>query len=272
MSPAQPTAPRLAVVGAGNMAEAILRGAFAAGVLGPDEVVAADFSPARRGVMAGLGVAAVEDAASAIGGAEAVLLAVKPQALGSLGALGRIDRDAQVVVSIMAGVRCDRIAHACGGPTRVVRVMPNTPLLVGRGASAIASGPDARDGDDALALELFGAAGVAVRVSEAELDAVTAVSGSGPAYLFHLAEAMQAAAVGLGLAPELADTLVRQTLLGSAALLAASDADAPQLRARVTSPGGTTQAATEVLENRGVQDSIRAAIAAAAARSAELAG
>ena len=263
---------RLAVLGAGNMAEAILRGAFRAGVLKPAEVVAADPSEARREVLAGLGVAALGDPAEALPEASVVLLAVKPQSLPDLAALRTLDREEQVVVSIMAGVRCERIAAACGGPTRVVRVMPNTPLLVGRGMSAIAAGPDARPGDDDFAMALFGAAGEAVRVSEAELDAVTAVSGSGPAYLFHLAEAMHAAAVEQGLAPDLADTLVRQTLLGSAELLAGSDVDAPTLRARVTSPGGTTQAAVEVLERRGVPAAVRVAIAAATRRSVELAG
>ncbi len=267
-----PSATRLAVVGAGNMAEAILRGAFAAGVLRPAEVVAADPSGARREVVSSLGVRVTGDAGAAVAGAAYVLLAVKPQSLPDLAALRSIDRETQVVVSIMAGVRCSKIADACGGPTRVVRVMPNTPLLVGRGMSAVAAGPDARDGDDAFVLGLFGSAGEAVSVTEADLDAVTAVSGSGPAYLFQLAEAMIDAGVEQGLSAKLSTTLVHQTLLGSAELLAGSDADAATLRARVTSPGGTTQAAVETLEERGVPAAVRAAIAAATRRSIELAG
>ena len=121
-------------------------------------------------------------------------------------------------------------------------------------------------------MKLFGAAGEAVRVEEGQLDAVTAVSGSGPAYLFLLAEAMHAAAVERGLDDALAETLVRQTLLGSAELLAGGDVDAATLRARVTSPGGTTQAAVEVLEAQGVRAAVGEAIAAAARRSVELAG
>lgn len=264
--------PRLAVLGAGNMAEAILRGAFRAGVLAPAEVVAIDPSEERRAVFAGLGVKTLAEADGALAEAPFVLLAVKPQSLPQIGALRSLKREAQVVISIMAGVRCAAIAQACGGPTRVVRVMPNTPLLVGRGMSAVAAGPDARAGDDAFVLELFGAAGEAVQTREAELDAVTAVSGSGPAYLFLLAEAMIAAALEQGLDAGLAETLVRQTLLGSAELLAASDVDAATLRARVTSPGGTTQAAIETLEAREVPAAVRAAIAAAARRSVELAG
>ena len=267
-----PTSHRLGVVGAGNMAEAILRGAFAAGVLQPPEVIAADPTPARRELFASLGVAVTADAAEAVAGVPFVLLAVKPQSLPDLAALRTLDRGAQVVVSIMAGVRCQRIADACGGPARVVRVMPNTPLLVGRGMSAVAVGPDAHPGDDAFAMKLFGAAGEAVRVEEGQLDAVTAVSGSGPAYLFLLAEAMHAAAVERGLDDALAETLVRQTLLGSAELLAGGDVDAATLRARVTSPGGTTQAAVEVLEAQGVRAAVGEAIAAAARRSVELAG
>lgn len=252
------------------MAEAIARGAIDRGVLPPAALCAADPSPERLARFTELGIAVRRDNAAVVAESDAVLLAVKPQVFPQLAdRFADLDRDRQVVISIMAGLGSGVIERTLGGPARVVRVMPNTPLMVGRGMSAVAAGPHARPGDDRLALELFGACGRAVSVTEAELDAVTAVSGSGPAYLFYLAEAMQNAAAELGL-PGHARQLVNQTLLGAAELLATSEDDAANLRRNVTSPGGTTAAAIQTLDAAAVNASIVAALTAARDRSVEL--
>ncbi|MEM9296729.1 MAG: pyrroline-5-carboxylate reductase dimerization domain-containing protein [Planctomycetota bacterium] len=156
-----------------------------------------------------------------------------------------------------------------GRPFRLVRVMPNTPVMAGQGMSAIALGPHAKPGDDDLALRLFQAGGKAIRVNEADLDAVTAVSGSGPAYAFYLAEAIEQAAAELGL-PDHARLLASQTLLGAATLLAQSGEDPADLRQRVTSPGGTTAAAIQSLDDDNVKNLIAKAVRAACDRSIEL--
>lgn len=261
---------KLGLIGAGNMAEAIARGADRTGVIGASQMVASDPSDDRLKVFASFGVGRAADNAAVIASSSSVMLAVKPQALPSLGAtLSQLDPERQVVISIMAGISSDKISEAAGRPIRVVRVMPNTPLMIGRGMAGVALGRHARPGDDDLAMELFGACGEAIRVAEGDLDAVTAVSGSGPAYLFYLAEAMQRAAAELGLSPQ-ARQLVNQTLLGSAELLSQSEDTPAELRRKVTSPGGTTAAAIEHLDQQQVNHAIVAALRAARDRSIEL--
>ncbi|MEO0513713.1 MAG: pyrroline-5-carboxylate reductase [Planctomycetota bacterium] len=266
----------LGFIGAGNMAEAIARGAARTGVIPAEQMIAADPSRERLAVFESFGVVSAADNAGLIAAADTVVLAVKPQMLGALGEPGRgawsaIDAERHTIVSIMAGISSTKICAAIGKPVRVVRVMPNTPLMVGRGMAGVALGENAKPGDDELAIRLFGACGEAVRVSESDLDAVTAVSGSGPAYLFYLAEAMQAAAEELGLS-EHARLLVNQTLLGSAELLTQSQDTPAELRRKVTSPGGTTAAAINHLDQHRVKDTIVAALRAARDRSIELGG
>jgi pyrroline-5-carboxylate reductase len=257
---------RMAVLGGGRMGEALLGGLFAAGSLTPAEVVVVEVVAERREALGrrfpGLSVL------DAPVGAADVLVATKPAdvpgALAAARAAG-LER----VLSIAAGVSTTRLEEAAG-PVPVVRAMPNTPALIGEGVSAVAAGRHATDRDLAWAESLLGAVGTVVRVPEAQLDAVTAVSGSGPAYLFLLAEALIEAGVVTGLPPDTAELLVARTLLGSARLLEAS-ADGPEaLRAAVTSPGGTTAAAVEVLERRGVRAAVVDAVRAAADRAAEL--
>ncbi len=260
----------LGFIGAGNMAEAIALGALRAGVLSADQMIAADPSPARCELFAQRGIAIAPDNAAALRSAKQVLLAVKPQTLPQIAALlGQLDTQRQVVISIMAGIGSAKIEQAAGAAVKVIRVMPNTPLLAGAGMAGIALGQHATDADSTLAQRLFAAGGKAVRVPETLIDAVTAVSGSGPAYVFYLAEAMAQAATQLGLG-EHADTFVRQTILGAAKLLAESSDTPAELRRKVTSPGGTTAAAIGVMEARQVGDAVVAAIAAAQARSVEL--
>jgi pyrroline-5-carboxylate reductase len=259
------------------MAEAIVKAVTASGMLRADQLVASDPSDVRRALFTGLGVTCVADNETVIRQSKQVLIAVKPQvmlqAAADLGRFGAID---QVIITIMAGVSSTKLAAAIaagrGGAVadvRVIRVMPNTPLQVGFGMAGIALGNGAKPGDEALALKLFTAGGKAVVVPESAIDAITAVSGSGPAYVFYLAEAMEAAAVKLGLG-EHARVLVAQTILGSAQLLAASTDTPAELRRKVTSPGGTTEAAIKHMDGNKTIDVVVNAIKAAEARSKEL--
>ncbi|MEZ5166306.1 MAG: pyrroline-5-carboxylate reductase [Acidimicrobiales bacterium] len=205
-----------------------------------------------------------------VAGADAVI-AVKPDVVASvLPVLGR--HDVPRVLSIAAGVRCAAIEADLPDGTPVVRCMPNTPALVGQGAAAIAAGTTATDADLAWARGILAAVGVVVTVAESELDAVTGLSGSGPAYVFALAEAMTAAGIAQGLEPSTADALTRQTLYGAAALLVESGDDPAQLRRNVTSPGGTTAAGLAVLDAAGFGALIDQVISAATERSRELGG
>jgi len=262
---------QLGVIGAGNMAEALLRGAISADVLDAGAVVVSDPDASRRELFTReLGVTAVEDNTTPAA-CSAVLLAVKPQVMGAVLAevAGAVGADA-TVVSIAAGVRTQFISDNLAGKGRIVRVMPNTPMLVGAGVSALCKGPGASDAELARAQKLFAACGRTVRVDEPMIDAVTAVSGSGPAYFFYLVEAMIAAGVAEGLDEPVARELAVQTCRGAGELLAATGEAPEALRARVTSPGGTTQAALEMMESAGVQDALVAAVRRAAERSREL--
>ncbi|MEM8782019.1 MAG: pyrroline-5-carboxylate reductase [Planctomycetota bacterium] len=261
----------LGFIGAGNMAEAIARGAIESGALRPEQMAAADPSPERRALFEGLGLSTFDDAAALVPRCAQVMLAVKPQVSASLAeAMQEVDRDRQVVISIMAGVTIEQLETAMGGPARVIRVMPNTPLMVGQGMSAVAVGEHAEDGkDENLCVRVLQSCGKVVKVVEEDLDAVTAVSGSGPAYVFLFIEAMTRAAQELGLS-DLSETLVQQTFRGAVQMLFESAPDPEELRRQVTSPGGTTQAAIEHLQKHGFEELIRDAVVAARDRSIEL--
>ena len=253
------------------MGEALLGGLLDAGIE-RDDVAVAEVEPERRRDLEERfkGVRVVPSAAWAVADAELVVVAVKPydvpdvleQAAPSLGP------DA-LIVSIAAGVTIATVEAAAPGRP-VVRAMPNSPALVRRAATAIAPGTHATEAHLEMAERVLGAVGVVVRVPEIHLDAVTGLSGSGPAYVFLVAEALIEAGVLAGLPRPTADTLVRETLLGSATLLAAGDESPDALRAAVTSPGGTTAAGLHMLESRGVRAAFLDAVRAAAARSREL--
>ena len=256
----------LLIVGGGRMGDALLRGLLTAG-RPPGELIVAEVSPSRRQELAAAhpGVSVVEAVVPAI----AAVLAVKP---GDVAAAARAvaDAGARRVLSVAAGVTTRAIEEAAGARVAVVRAMPNTPSLIGAGAAAISPGAGAGEEDLAWAEEILRAVGVVVRVPETALDAVTGLSGSGPAYVFLVAEAMVEAGVLAGLTREVAETLAFQTLLGSSRLLV-DEANGPaDLRAAVTSPGGTTAAGLRELERRGVRAAFLDAVAAAAARSREL--
>jgi pyrroline-5-carboxylate reductase len=264
----------LAFIGAGNMAEAIARGLISSSTLPADRMIAADVAEPRRALFENtLKIKAVTDNAEAARDAAAILLAVKPQQMAdALAGLGAVITEKTLVISIAAGISTRFIeTHlGLGKPWRVVRTMPNTPMLVGLGAVALAPGNFATKADVAAARKFFEPAAAVVEVTEDKLDAVTALSGSGPAYVFYLIEQMIAAGIELGLSKEQAELLAKQTVLGSASM-ARTSPDAPaELRRKVTSPNGTTQAAIESMEAANVGENIRRAIDAACKRSIEL--
>ncbi len=262
----------LGVIGAGNMGRALIGGAVADGVLAPDQIIASDLQAAGLAELAAeLGIGTTQDNHALVAQADILLLAIKPQGLPDLmTSLAGAFRPGHVIISVLAGITTRGLEDALGRDLPVVRVMPNTPSLVRAGMSAYCTGRFADDSHAALTAALLASVGESVRVPESLMDPVTAVSGSGPAYLFYLAEAWQAAAQNLGMEPALARTLVNQTILGAAKLLDDSTESAATLRRRVTSKGGTTAAALKVLEDADVADTVNTAIAAACARAQEL--
>ncbi len=255
----------LAVVGCGNMGGAIVRGLLRGG--SPFGRIVA-FSPSGQGIPAGIDRAATATEAARVG--DVVLLAVKPQVMPSV--LEEIGGEAagKLFVSVAAGTTSGAIeAKLSGG--RVVRAMPNTPMLVGKGAVGLASGASATAEDIETAKQLFGDATI-VEVNEAQIDAVTAVSGSGPAYFFAFVEALATAGEQAGLSADHAATLARQTCIGAAALLEQSNDSPGVLRKNVTSPGGTTAAALASFETDDLAAMVARAVAAAARRGRELSG
>ncbi|QOJ13953.1 MAG: pyrroline-5-carboxylate reductase [Planctomycetia bacterium] len=263
---------KLGFIGGGNMAQATIAAVLRAGLAQRDNVRVSEPDEARRTACRHLGVIAAWDNAAVAAGADIVILAVKPQvmaeALRSMAASGQ--PPSALLVSIAAGITTRWIEAQVPG-ARVVRVMPNTPLTVGAGVSVVCRGSRANDADETVVRRIFESGGVTLALPEDQFDAVTAVSGSGPAYFYELVECLSAAGAAEGLAPQAAELLARQTLIGAARLLEASGASAAQLRAAVTSPAGTTAAALESLDRSGFADIIRRAVQCAAARGAELA-
>ena len=256
---------RLVIVGGGRMGEALVGGLLAAGWAAADLGVVEPVAERRR-VLEGrfAGITTADHPLSALG----TVLAVKPAAVAEA-AGAAVAAGTERVLSIAAGVPLAAI-EAVTGVLPVVRAMPNTPALVGAGAAAVAPGTHAGEDDLVWAEEVLGAVGTVVRVPEHLLDAVTGLSGSGPAYVFLVAEALVDAGVLVGLPRATAAALTTQTLLGAARLLAEGDEGPEALRAAVTSPGGTTAAGLRVLEAGAVRSALIEAVAAATARSAEL--
>jgi pyrroline-5-carboxylate reductase len=264
---------RLAFIGGGNMAEALLGG------------IVADLSAADCASIAVVETIAsrrdylherfphVHVLSTLSGPTEAAVIAVKPNDVEAVcRSLTTQLVGPQRVLSIAAGVTISQLEQWLGGAAHVIRSMPNTPAMVGQGATGLAGGTAADQDDLNWALDLLGKVGVAVQVPESKLDAVTGLSGSGPAYVFLVAEALIEAGVLVGLPRDTAEKLAKQTLLGAATLLAQPGADAGTLRANVTSPGGTTAAGLRALEQHGVRAAFMDAVAAATNRAHELAG
>ena len=264
----------IAFLGAGNMGEALIRGLLAAKTVAPSQIIATDVRAERlEEFKRTFGIRVADDNAKAVAEADVVLLAVKPQQMSVvLGALKVAVGKHPLFISIAAGVTTGRIESELGGRARVVRVMPNTPALVGAGAAALAKGAHATDDDLTTAEVILGAVGITVRVEEKLIDAVTALSGSGPAYIFYVTEAMIKAGVAAGLDEALARKLAVQTVYGAGKLLAESGEEPEALRRKVTSPGGTTEAALKVMSERRLAEIFAEAIRAAEQRSRELSG
>ena len=261
-------------IGGGNMATALIGGRVASGA-SPRDFRVVEPQEAQRATLAARfgGITMFPTLArEATAGAKVVVFAVKPQQMREAArALAPNVADVPVVLSIAAGIRSADLAQWLGGYSRIVRAMPNTPALIGAGISGVWVAPavDATARDAAVAV-LRAGGDVVTFDDETALDAVTAVSGSGPAYVFYLLEAMEAAAIDVGLAPDAARKLAYATVAGGIALAQRSDADPAALRAQVTSKGGTTARAIEALDRQGVKAAFVAAIRAAALRAKEL--
>ncbi len=263
---------KIAFLGSGNMAEALVKGLLAAGTAAADEIVCAEPRAERREELhARHRVAVTASNVAAAEQAELIVLSVKPQVMDAL-----LDEIApavdprKLVVSIAAGVPIAAIARKLGAGARIVRTMPNTPALVGEGATALARGPHATEADLGLAVALFEAVGTAVVVEEHLLDAVTGLSGSGPAFVFLAIEALADGGVKMGLPRHVAMALAAQTVVGAGRLVLETGEHPGRLKDQVTSPGGTTIAGVHALEAAGFRAALIAAVEAAAKRSREL--
>jgi len=261
---------RILFLGGGNMATALIGGMLQQGFQAA-QLHAIDVSAqARSRLQQQFGI----EAAAALEGALAddiIVFAVKPQQMRAAAGELRACLRGQLVISIAAGIRTDDLARWLGGHARIVRAMPNTPALIRRGVTGLFAAAPVGQSDREAAQRILGAVGATVWLSdEAELDAVTAVSGSGPAYVFYFIEALEAAAVELGLTGAQAHELAVQTFAGAAQLAAGSSDPPATLRERVTSKAGTTEAALLALEARGVKQQIVQAVRAAAERSKQL--
>ena len=252
---------------AGAIIGGLLNKGYAAGQLSVIEIAA----DARAKLVRQYGVAAHAQIDAATAASDSVVLAVKPQNMREAATALRPFLKQQLVISVAAGIRSTDLARWLGGYSRLVRVMPNTPALVGAGLTGVYAAAGATPADAAQAEKILGAVGTTLRVErEEQLDAITAVSGSGPAYVFYFMEALQRGAQSLGFAPDAARRLALETFAGAVKLAAASAEDPATLRARVTSKGGTTAAALASMDAAGISDAIVRAVEAADTRSREL--
>ncbi len=263
---------RITLIGAGNMAEALVNGIVESGTVPARQVCVSDINEERLEYFAEkFGVLTSGDNAVAVERANVCVLAVKPQVISEvLAELEDFLNADCLVISIAAGLQTKRLQAMLPAKQRLVRVMPNTPALIGLGMSALCRGENATDDDMNIAELLFGAVGKTVRIEEEDMDALTAVSGSGPAYVFYLMENMIRAGVDMGLSPEVARLLTCSTVEGAVRLMIETDSAASDLRASVTSKGGTTAAAIECMDAGGMDTIITNALRAARNRSVEL--
>lgn len=263
---------KIGFVGGGNMAGALVRGLLARGVSESREVRISEPAAARRAELEkAYGIVAAADNLEVVAFADVIVLATKPQVLpGLLPEIASAVTAEKLVVSIAAGVSIETLERALPVGARVVRAMPNTPALVGQGATAIALGHASREEDAVVARALFDAVGATVSVDESLMDAVTGLSGSGPAFVFQFIEALADGGVRVGLPRAVAVQLAAQTVRGAAALVLDTAKHPGELKDMVTSPGGTTIAGVHALERGKLRGTVMDAVEAAAARSAEL--
>ena len=261
----------LVFIGAGQMAEAIVRGVLDAGLVTPDRVTMTDVRPQRLEQLRALGIRGEAANRAAVQHGDVIVLAVKPQDVTTvLADIGPHVTTDHLIVSIAAGVPIKTLEAGLERPVPVVRVMPNTPCLVRAGMAAVARGTHASPEHEATVLSLFNATGKAVALPEKQLDAVTALSGSGPGYVAVLIEALIDGGVRVGLPRDVATTLAVQTTLGTAQLIAETGEHPARVKDMVTSPGGTTIAGIHAMERAGVRAALIDAVVEAAERSRQL--
>lgn len=262
---------RIAVIGGGKMGEAIVAGLLTAGFSDALDIIVAEPSAERAGVFASHGVTVVPDGREAVVDADVVLMAVKPQVIDAVVAhISDVLPPAAVLVSIAAGITTARLESLLAAGTAVVRVMPNTPAMVGQGMSVISGGSDASVAQVEGVRDLFEALGRALILDERHQDAATAISGSGPAYVALFLDALARAGVRQGLPRDVAQALAMQTMRGTVELIERTGTHPEAIVDAVSSPGGTTIAAIEALEASGLRSGIFDAVAAAVRRSKEL--
>ncbi len=262
----------LCFIGSGKMATAIAEGLIDGGILETSQISASDVSGiARRAFTERTGISCLEDNTEAIAGADTVLLAVKPQVARNVLSPLRAPLRGKLFISIAAGIRIDKLSEWIDS-NRVIRVMPNTPATVGLGAAVYSSGEGISDNDKKIVQRIFGSVGIIFEMSENNLDAVTGVSGSGPAYVFEFIQALVDAASDAGLPPDIALDLVTQTVAGAAEMVKRRVGTPDELRNAVTSPGGTTEAGLTALAEARFRDTIKETVRRATKRSKELSG
>ena len=263
---------RVAFLGAGNMGEALIKGLTQAGLVPTGSITASDPRADHLGQIAKrYGIKAIADNGALVGGADVIILAVKPQIMAAvLKEIASVVDEGKLLISIAAGVSTRKLRAHLGKPARLIRVMPNTPALVLEGVTAIARAEGLKPGDLEAAQELFAAVGKVVVLDESAMDAVTGLSGSGPAYVAMVIEALADGGVNMGLDRATAMTLAAQTVLGSARLILDTGVHPGQLKDMVSSPGGTTIAGIAALEECGVRRAFIQAVERATLRSREL--
>ncbi|MCX5850272.1 MAG: pyrroline-5-carboxylate reductase [Deltaproteobacteria bacterium] len=264
---------KIAIIGGGKMGSIIAQGLITHKIVPAADIIVTDIDTARLDFLrSSLKLKVSHDNVKAVKGADIIILAVKPQNMAAtLKEISSSVNKSKVIISIAAGITTNFIEKLMNKGVRVVRVMPNTPALVGEGAAAVAAGSGAKANDIKLTRAIFNAVGISVEVKEKLMDAVTGLSGSGPAYFFLIIEALIDAGLKTGLSRALAKQLAAQTMLGAARLCIQSDKEPVQLREMVTSPGGTTAAGLKVMEEKNIRAIIVAAVEAATRRSKELA-
>lgn len=256
------------------MGAALMRGLISAGVYAPQNVIAYDVDAARvQGLAEELGLKPANSPEAACEGADVILAAIKPQImLAALKPLRDVLGPQNILISIAPGLSTSQLEVCFSRPVPILRVMPNTPCLVGEGAAAICRGVHATEEHQALGRRIFGAVGLAVDVEEKLLDAVTGLSGSGPAYIYVVIEALSDAGVRMGLGREAATRLAAQTVLGAAKMVLETGQHPGALKDQVTSPGGTTIAGLHQMERHGVRGALMDTVQAATERARELSG
>jgi len=261
----------LGFLGFGNMGRAIANGLVERGAMNADAIMVFDIDEAKRAEAMELGMSVADSAQALSAACDSMMIAVKPQSVAEvMDSIAGSLKPGTLLISICAGISNSFYQEKIGADLRVIRVMPNTPALVGAGAAAISPNENCSDDDILLAKNIFDAVGLALVTPESTMDAVTALSGSGPAYFFYMVECLVKAAAAEGLSERDATELAGQTLLGAGKLLCGSGESADVLRERVTSKGGTTAAALRAFMEKGFEQTISAGVAAAAARSREL--